>query len=35
MTKVLLPDEKERQATAPFLKVIFGLYIIIIVVDRE
>lgn len=35
MTKVLLPDGKGCQAAAPFLKVIFGLYIIIIVVDRE
>ena len=35
MRKVLLPDEKERQATAPFLKVILGSCIIIIIVDRE
>lgn len=35
MRKVLLPDGKGCQATAPFLKVIFGSCIIIIIVDRE
>lgn len=35
MTKVLLPDGKGCQATAPFLKVILGSCIIIIIVDRE